>query len=75
MPIVSDSSAFVLEIMLAFVLVFVILHVAKGSKEQGMFAGIAIGSTVLLEVLFGMMLLFMQQITTVVGMILDSLVD
>jgi len=52
MPIVSDSSAFVLEIILAFILVFVILHVAKGSKEQGMFAGIAIGSTVLLEVLF-----------------------
>jgi aquaporin Z len=52
MPIVSDSSAFVLEIILAFVLVFVILHVAKGSKEQGMFAGIAIGSTVMLEVLF-----------------------
>jgi aquaporin NIP len=52
MPSVSDSSAFVLEVILAFILVFVILHVAKGSKEQGMFAGIAIGSTVLLEVLF-----------------------
>jgi aquaporin NIP len=52
MPSVNDSSAFILEIILAFILVFVILHVAKGSKEQGMFAGIAIGSTVLLEVLF-----------------------
>jgi aquaporin Z len=52
MPNVPDSSAFVLEIILAFILVFVILHLAKGSKEQGMFAGIAIGSTVLLEVLF-----------------------
>ena len=52
MPSVSDNSAFVLEVILAFILVFVILHVAKGSKEQGMFAGIAIGSTVLLEVLF-----------------------
>lgn len=51
-PSVSDSSAFVLEVILAFILMFVILHVAKGSKEQGMFAGIAIGSTVLLEVLF-----------------------
>ena len=30
----------------------VIIHVATGSKEQGMFAGIAIGSTVLLEALF-----------------------
>ena len=52
MPSVSDNSAFVLEVILAFILVFVILHVAKGSKEQGMFAGIAIGSTVMLEVLF-----------------------
>lgn len=52
MPNVPDSSAFILEVILAFILVFVILHLAKGSKEQGMFAGIAIGSTVLLEVLF-----------------------
>ncbi len=51
-PSVSDNSAFVLEVILAFILVFVVLHVAKGSKEQGMFAGIAIGSTVMLEVLF-----------------------
>ena len=52
MPSIPANIAFVLEIILAFILVFVILHVAKGSKEQGMFAGIAIGSTVLLEVLF-----------------------
>ena len=30
----------------------VILHVANGSKEQGMFAGLAIGGTVLLEAMF-----------------------
>lgn len=30
----------------------VIIHVATGSKEQGMFAGLAIGSTVLLEAMF-----------------------
>lgn len=29
-----------------------IVHVATGSKEQGMFAGLAIGSTVLLEAMF-----------------------
>ena len=52
MPNVPDSSAFILEVILAFILVFVILNLSKGSKEQGMFAGIAIGSTVLLEVLF-----------------------
>lgn len=31
---------------------FVIIHVAKGSKEQGMFAGVAIGGVVLLEAMF-----------------------
>ena len=31
---------------------FVILRVAKGSKEQGMFAGLAIGFIVLLEAMF-----------------------
>jgi aquaporin NIP len=31
---------------------FVILQVATGSKEQGMFAGMAIGSVVLLEAMF-----------------------
>jgi aquaporin NIP len=30
----------------------VILNVAKGSKEQGMFAGIAIGGTIMLEAMF-----------------------
>ena len=30
----------------------VIINVATGSKEQGMFAGLAIGSTVLLEAMF-----------------------
>lgn len=44
--------SFVLELILTFILMFVILHVAKGSKEQGMFAGIAIGSVVLLEAMF-----------------------
>jgi aquaporin Z len=52
MPTIPDSSAFTMEVILAFIMVFVILHLAKGSKEQGMFAGIAIGSVVLLEVLF-----------------------
>jgi aquaporin Z len=44
--------SFVLEIILTFLLMFTIIHVAKGSKEQGMFAGIAIGSVVLLEAMF-----------------------
>ena len=42
----------VLEIILTFFLMFVILNVAIGSKEQGIIASIAIGATVLLEALF-----------------------
>jgi len=30
----------------------IIIHVATGSKEQGLFAGLAIGSTVLVEAMF-----------------------
>jgi aquaporin Z len=52
LPAGSAMQSFVLEIVLMFILMFTILHVAKGSKEQGMFAGIAIGSVVLLEAMF-----------------------
>ncbi|MGE5108534.1 MAG: MIP/aquaporin family protein [Sphingobacteriales bacterium] len=48
----SAMQSFILEILLAFFLMFVILQVATGSKEQGMFAGLAIGSVVLLEAMF-----------------------
>ena len=44
--------SFILELILTFILMFVILRVAKGSKEQGMFAGLAIGFVVLLEAMF-----------------------
>jgi aquaporin Z len=52
MPAGSEIQAFVFEMLLSFFLMLVIIHVARGSKEQGMFAGLAIGSTVLLEALF-----------------------
>lgn len=52
LPAGSAMQSFVLEFILTFILMFVILHVAKGSKEQGMFAGLAIGSVVLLEAMF-----------------------
>lgn len=52
LPAGSDFQSFVLEIILTFLLMFVILRVAKGSKEQGMFAGLAIGSVVMLEAMF-----------------------
>lgn len=52
LPFDTKMQSFLLEIILSFILVFVILRVAKGSKEQGLFAGIAIGSVVMLEAMF-----------------------
>jgi len=52
MPHGSEWQSFVLEFILTFFLMLVIINVATGSKEQGMFAGLAIGSTVLLEAMF-----------------------
>jgi len=51
-PSGSNMQSFVLEFILTFFLMLVIINVAKGSKEQGLFAGIAIGSVVLLEAMF-----------------------
>jgi aquaporin NIP len=51
-PSGTNVQSFVLEIILSFLLMLVIISVAKGSKEQGLFAGIAIGSVVLLEAMF-----------------------
>lgn len=48
----SEMQSFILEFLLTFFLMLVIINVATGSKEQGMFAGLAIGSTVLLEAMF-----------------------
>ncbi len=52
LPAGTGLQSFVLELILTFILMFTILHVAKGSKEQGMFAGLAIGSVVMLEAMF-----------------------
>ncbi|MBV8388226.1 MAG: aquaporin [Mucilaginibacter sp.] len=51
-PAGNDSQSFILEFILTFFLMLVIINVAKGSKEQGMFAGLAIGSVVALEAMF-----------------------
>lgn len=51
-PSATVWQSFVLELLLTFFLMLVIINVATGSKEQGMFAGLAIGSTVLLEAMF-----------------------
>jgi aquaporin Z len=52
LPAGSEMQSFILELILTFILMFVIIHMATGSKEQGMFAGLAIGSVVWLEALF-----------------------
>jgi aquaporin Z len=52
LPAGSQMQSFALEAILSAILMFVILSVATGSKEQGLMAGIAIGGTVGLEALF-----------------------
>ena len=52
MPAGTEMQSFILEMILSFFLMLVIVNVAIGSKEQGMFAGLAIGGVVALEALF-----------------------
>ena len=51
-PSGSDWQSFILEIVLTFILMLTILNVSQGAKEKGLFAGIAIGSVILLEAMF-----------------------
>ncbi len=51
-PVGTDMQSFILETILTFFLMLVIMSVANGSKEQGMFAGLAIGAVVGLEAMF-----------------------
>jgi len=48
----TEMQSFILELLLTFFLMLVIMNVAHGSKEQGQFAGIAIGAVVGLEAMF-----------------------
>ena len=52
LPAGAAVQSFVLEVILTFFLMLVIMGVSTGPKEQGLFAGIAIGSVVLLEAMF-----------------------
>lgn len=52
LPAGAALQSFVLEFILTYFLMLVIINVATGSKEQGLFAGIAIGSVILLEAMF-----------------------
>ncbi|MEM1211003.1 MAG: aquaporin [Planctomycetota bacterium] len=49
---VTVAGAFVIEVVLTLILMWVILHVATGSKEQGLMAGVAVGATVGLLAMF-----------------------
>jgi aquaporin Z len=51
-PTGSAFQSFVLEIILTFLLMFVILKVSTGAKEKGITAGIAVGAVGALEALF-----------------------
>lgn len=52
LPAGIPIQSFVLEIILTFFLMFVILQFSNNKKENGMFAGLAIGAVVLLEAMF-----------------------
>ena len=52
LPAGSELQSFVFEFILTFFLMLVILNVSQGSKEEGMFAGLAIGGVVAFEAMF-----------------------
>ena len=49
----QQMQSFILEVVMMFVLMIIILRVSTGAKEKGITAGIVIGATVWLLVLFG----------------------
>jgi aquaporin NIP len=51
-PAGSAFQSFLLELILTFILMLVIMGVSTGPKEQGLFAGIAVGAVILLEAMF-----------------------
>lgn len=53
LPNVDLARAFGIEVLLAFLLMFVILNVSTGHMEKGIMAGVAVGGTIALEALVG----------------------
>lgn len=51
-PTGTALQSFVLELILTFLLMFVILNVSAGAKEKGITAGIAVGAIIGLEAMF-----------------------
>jgi aquaporin Z len=52
LPAGTALQSAIMEAILTFFLMLVIINVATGSKERGLFAGLAIGGTVALEAMF-----------------------
>ena len=52
LPAGAVAQSFVLEVMLTFLLMFVILNVSTGALEKGVTAGIAVGAVIALEAMF-----------------------
>ncbi len=53
LPSAGIARSFGIEVILSFILMFVILNVSTGHMEKGIMAGVAIGGTVALEALLG----------------------
>ncbi|ACF10864.1 major intrinsic protein [Chlorobaculum parvum NCIB 8327] len=53
LPGIDLARAFIVEVLLSFVLMFVILNVSTGHMEKGIMAGVAVGGTIALEALVG----------------------
>ena len=53
LPSVDIGKAFAIEVILSFLLMFVILNVSTGHMEKGIMAGVAVGGTVAMEALIG----------------------
>ena len=53
LPAVDIPRAFIIEVLLSFLLMFVILNVSTGHQEKGIMAGVAVGGTIAFEALVG----------------------
>ena len=53
LPQADHLRVFVMEVVLSFILMFVILNVSTGHMEKGIMAGVAVGGTVAIEALMG----------------------
>lgn len=51
-PVGGELQAFVFELLLTLILMFVILSVSTGAKEKGLMAGVAVGSVIAFEAMF-----------------------